>query len=656
MIDVAPQNLLLEIEAAERLRDEHVSCADKLVRAYVGSAYRQSWTHAEPRPENHSYEFISLMLGRLVADNPAVACTSKLRQYDGIAAGLEDALNQWIINADLQTILEGVVTDSFFCFGVTITTFEPDLDAPATDDGLQLMRPRLVHLPYWRYFRDPTSCAGIPPRFEGHVWFKDKEDLLNDPRYDREAVEALVADSDLAKISPAMNKAGAPPRNQIVGYEIYVPDVQTGDDPDTHGTIYTLATIVNNQGERVTKDGKSVGGYLCKPRAYFGRASGPYTLFGGWPVPGSPYPLSPLAVTKEQSDELNAHTIALTRTALNMKDIVLVDSGNTGLKDTIKSTKHGHVAGVKGYRKGMADQITISGPSPVQMEYTAALRDRLDRVSGINDAMRGNLDPGVTATANNLAAQSNTVRVDTQVKFVKRATAHCLRNVAWFMFHSEFFAAPLSHDSAEKFGMQAPVFVGGKHPSTADLRFEDLFLDIQPYSMERVDPAVMQARVQQVTALIVQMAEAMPRMPWVNWEDLIAQLARAHNFNWIKDIINSDALQQVMQSMQQPPRPEPKVPTLNYTDVPPDVKSQIEAQYGLQPSKLWSVVPLYDPDQPKLSGDASLSFAVPQNGAGDIANPQHMLARMLGAAGAPGTGMHPQARHPSSAGAPANAA
>jgi hypothetical protein len=597
-LDVSAENLYREIEAAETLRNKHIHCADQLVRAYVGYNYRKDWTSGDPQPENHGFELISLMLGRLVADNPAFSITTHHNKYQALAFAATDALNEWTKQEHLQDVLEAIVLDSFFCFGVGITSLEDDPRAVRHPLAGVRQKPTFRHLPYWRYFTDPTSCHGIPPRYQGHVWYRDKDDLLKDSRFNKKAIEDLIADVDLNKINPNADSRLTPDRNQIVGYEIWVPDAPTpGDDPDEHGMIFTLGVVPVKEG----KDHKQA--FIRDPRPYYGPREGPYHIFGGWPVPGGAYPLAPLAATKEQADELNAHVVAAARSATQMKDLILVSANNSGLADTIKAGKHGHVYKVKGFTPGMFEKVSIGGPSNEMLRYIEIARDRLDRTSGISEAQRGNPDPRVTATAEANAAQSSSIRVETQVNFVKRAVVKVAKAIAWYQFHCEDCVSLLSSEASEQLGTEQAAYVGGPHPSTEGMDFEGFAFDIQPYSMERVDPIVQQGRVQQMVSIVVGMAQQMPSMPWVDWDEIINQVARAHNAPWVNKIIKDDILQQVMQQMQQPPQPEIKAPPLAYVDAPPDVKAQIEQMYGLQPSQLWGMVPPYDPNQPKKSGN-----------------------------------------------------
>ena len=213
--------------------------------------------------------------------------------------------------------------------------------------------------------------------------------------------------------------------------------------------------------------------------------------------------------------------------------------------------------------------------------------------------MRGSPQGGVTATADNVAAAANNVRIEMMVGFTKDAVAGILRSVAWYMFNSEFFVMELSEAYGKRYGLSRPAYAGGPHSQTENLRFDQLALDIQPYSLERVDPIVMQGRVQQVGQIILSTLPARMSTPWFNWKLFDAQLARAHNFSWLEELVDENKLQQFIQAQQQaagqqggqPPRP-PSV-TINYKDLPEDDKRAAEQKAGLPPSQQPQTTPTH---------------------------------------------------------------
>lgn len=621
MLDVEPQNLLDEVDACLRLQKAVCKRAEEIVEGMVGYEFRTGRTTGRSSPENHAFEYVSLMLGRLVADNPAVALRSPMAQFGTIADALEDVANQWITRTNLQPTLEAIVAEMLIVYGVGKVGYEEDPDSPVSGSNTRRMRPTFEHIPYWRFFRDYRRCAGISDRLKGHFWIRDAEDLLDDPAYDAKLVHKLVENIGLEEAGEKGDAASGPNRHEIVGYEIWVPDAPADvDDPalksKVHGMLYTLGVAFTGQANNPASQ-KRKSGYLRDPQPFFGPAWGPYIHFDCWPVPGGAYPLAPLMAVKEQAEEHNAQLIAITEAVLNRKTVIITGASNTGLRNTLKNARDGTVHGVKGYQQGQFDQVEIGGPTTQQLDSEQRSRDMHDRVLGMSDAQRGQPSTGVTASAENIAATSANIRNDTMSGFVKRAVAELMRSICWYMCNSEFFTATLSDEFSKKHNVGKAVFSGGEHPQSEGLSVDDLIatLDIQPFSMERVDPMIVQGRLQQLVPLSIQLAQAQATTPFADFQSIWESVAHAFNAPGMKNFINKEMLAQYMQGQSQMAQQQfqleqqkvqamqkPLPPQVPYDSAPADVKAQLESREGLQPSQVWRQSPPFDPNQPRQSG------------------------------------------------------
>ena len=598
MLDLSPENLRLEIERAEELRNKHTSKIEQLILGFTGSHYRSDRHPDEPTPENHAFEYVSLMLPLLAYDNPAIAVESTNAGFDpAVAIGMEEALNQTTINDDLQKLFERVAYDALFGFGVLITTLEETQEADVEEGGdggtPAMMLPRTNYLAPERFFIDPNAVSptlnadgfdGI--RFLGHRWVRDKEDLLADPRFDKEAIKSLEADVAIQQLHRPDHHEN-PTRNEIVGYEVWVPPAKVDPKSRENGTIYTLAVL---QDAKKDKPGGGKAAFIRKPRPYFGPAWGPYSMFGIYEVPGQCYPLGPIAATAEQADELNAHSHAATRAATREKSIVLVNSTENAAAAAAKNAKDGEVWKVPNLNANSIIQLEIGGVDAKRYQYIQTLRERLDRNSGINDARRGNVEGKELATAINTANDASKTReAYIQAKFQKSA-AQVMRTRAWYLFQSENVVVPLSPAAGKRLNMKQPVFHGGPQPGQENQSFDSLAIRIEPYSMERPNEALLQQRTMSLLEWLLQVAAQIPQMPFMQWDEILDWVGRVYSTRTLSKMVNLPLLQKIwqaqMQPQQQAPPPPKKTPveTLNYADAPPDIQRQIEQQAGLRPS------------------------------------------------------------------------
>lgn len=629
MLDLSPENLRDEIERAEALRDKHTQMAEQLILGYTGAYYRRDKHPDEPTPENHAFEYISLMLPMLAYDNPAVAVESTNAGFDpAIAIGMEEALNQTTLNDDLQKLFERVAYDCLFSYGVLITTLEETTNSDGEEEDEEalpsLMLPRTNYLAPDRFFIDANAvCPSLNAdgfdgiRMLGHRVVRDKEDLLADKRFDKEAIKSLEADVAIQQLHRPDHHEN-PTRNEIVFYEVWIPPSKVDPSSLENGMIYTLAVM---QDAKKDKPGGGKAAYIRKPRPFFGPPWGPYALFGIYEVPGQCYPLGPIAAVAEQSEELNAHSHAAARAASREKSITLVNSSENAASAAVKNAKDGEVWKVPNLNANSIVQMEIGGVNDARYTYIQTLRERLDRNSGINDARRGNVEGKELATAINTANDASKTReAYIQAKFQK-AAAQVMRTRAWYLFQSENVVVRLSPGAGKRLNMRQPVFHGGVQEGQESQTFDSLAIRIEPYSMERPNEALLQQRTMALLEWLLDVAKAMPAIPFMQWDEILDWVGRVYNTRTLAKMVNLPMLQQMWQAaMQAKPQSNQKTPveTLNYKDAPSDIQRQIEAQAGLQPSRVG-----VSTDQQLKQGDQQLDAQAHTLKAADIAARMH---------------------------------
>ena len=552
MLDTSASNLYSEIQAAERYRDSHLEHYRDIIGEYVGPA-GPNGDRGEAAPDNHVYEYLSLTVPRIVHDNPRVETRTRRPMSQGdSAAALEHGINRWIRDTDVRSTLIRVAYDMLISFGATITTQEP---ARTYDPGAGLKSywPQCYRIPSRRLIVDPLALSFDQARYVGHMWIRDKEDLLeeakNDPTWNADVLERLAADVGTEDYYDQHRGRDVPSRNEVVCYDIWVPEMELDDSPGVefgfHGTIYTI-TVGQTNGQ---SDPDKVD-YIRKPRPYYGPKSGPYSFFGAYYVPDSSYPLSPIMASLGQADELNAHVRSAARSAAQYKRLILVDSKSKKLMQDVKSQPDNFVVPVEGLDRDRVIPIELGGITNQQVSYIQMARERLDRSSGIHDVMRGNISGSATATEVATADASSSVRIDYIKRQFVRAAEQMMYKVGWYLWNDDRVFFPLGADSAQQMGMQEPFFQGGGEPPAS---YDDIELEVDAYSMERTNEVLQQRRALETLQVISNVAAAMPQAPYVNWEAILKQVGDSMNMPGMAELIDRQALAQMQQqaAMQQ---------------------------------------------------------------------------------------------------------
>ena len=533
MLNTSPRNLYEEIRAAERLREQHTRSMGEQIERYTGPYYSDSGLYTDYAAENHYYEFISLVVPRLVFDNPRVRVeTRRAGSQTVIAQAIKHGLNRWVRDANMRTVLTDIAVDMCFNFGVALVTEEknktlrpnPGLQKTATP-----MWPVCTRIPQHRFFVDPVADTLEEARFIGHKWVRDKEDLLkmaeeNEKEgWDAEAIEKMSVTSDNQELG--RDEKDLPDREEVVCYEIYVPEItledSLGEKHGFNGTIYTLAVAVDDEDEKAA--------FIRKPRPYYGPRWGPYVLFGIYKVPNAIYPLSPLVAIEGQVEELNRHAESASQSAEQYKKLILVDNTDPKFSQRVKDSQDNYVIPVSGLEKARVVQAEIGGMTQQQLTYLQVARDRLDRNSGITDAQRGNIEGRGTATEVTVAAEASTIRM----AFMKRQFAdgvqQVLRTVAWFLYHDDRVIMPLGPEAGQEMGVEDPWLVGGDHDPDGNSSFDVLELEIDPYSMERTTEGTHGRKTMEMFQMILETAPLIPQMPFLDWKSLFSKMGDALN-------------------------------------------------------------------------------------------------------------------------------
>jgi hypothetical protein len=82
-------------------------------------------------------------------------------------------------------------------------------------------------------------------------------------------------------------------------------------------------------------------------------------------------------------------------------------------------------------------------------------------------------------------------------------------------------------------------------------RFEDLEMEVEAYSMERTNEALMQKRAMETLQIVTQSAPMMMQMPFLDWDSLLKIVGDAMNMPELGELIDQQAMQQFIQAQQQ---------------------------------------------------------------------------------------------------------
>lgn len=576
-LNTSADNLFLEITAAERYRDSYLENFDAQVERYRGPYYKEDRGDEQFFRENHYYEFCSLVTPRVVFDNPRVRVTTRMPGVQAVVAeAMKHGLNRWVKDTNFRQTVQRTATDMMFCWGVTLTSQGP---GPIMPNGQPSRWPQVTRISQKRYFEDPLAIERGGLRFQGHAWIIDRDDLLELAKADQKLPEEEREGWNLKNIEglgDAAVGAGlddyrtadqeniALERKEIVLYDIWIPEAEEEDHPGEaegyHGSIYTLAVARNqsgDQGESPKYD------FVRGPRPFYGPQTGPYTVWGVYQVPDETYPLAPLAAMDGQIQDVNDQARAISNSASRYKRTIFYDGAQGSYGQAIKNAKDAMVVPIPNFDPSRAKEMEYGGVTAQEIAAFQIAKQRLDRNSGLTEAQRGLVSGTGTATENAIADEASSARMGFIKQQVADSAQDVLEKVGWYLYHDDRVFFPLGSEAAQALGM-APeedlMFIGGRHEEGSGATFEDLELEIEPYSMERTDEGLQQRRMTEMMNFAANIAPLMPQAPWVRWKALLDKAGEAINVPDFGEIVDVDMVMQMAQAGVGEPDPKANAP------------------------------------------------------------------------------------------------
>ena len=547
-LDTTISGWLEELEHSEAAIKPYLESLREDTLAFTGKSYRAG--HGRNAPENHALEWFSLMRGQLLMGNPAVRWTSML---DGDAQARAHALtmatNMVSKRLMFRNVNEQLLMDFGFKWAVALVKNSP---APGFEDIRGTPKWPAVYRISPRQFRYDTAATRADARaWSAHLVIGSRKKLMElakdeDSGWNRDALETLER-QNVTKFRDKENKI--PERDEIAYWEIWCPGEELDKSPGAkkgyNGTIYTVA---DNQGYQI--------GWIRDPYPAFVPPWGPYVVGGDYVVPDESAHMGPLTASSQQANYLNRIKRATARAVENYKNLVIVRNGGN-LPDLIKTGDDQFVYSIDDKDPASAVvQLQVGGATQQHFAAQEDAQGTLDKVSGITDIMRGQVDPRNKATQDALAAQSSAGRTSGTVsKFYDLVTRY-LYTVGYFIDIDDEIEIELGPQAVGKFvdakGQPTTKLKGGHHKNQDPEEFFQLDLDLKVGSMERTLENDAQMQMMLIDQTIGQIATlGLQTAAFVDWDTILEAKAELSGIQILKRIVDVQGMKQMAAAMMQ---------------------------------------------------------------------------------------------------------
>lgn len=470
-------------------------------------------------PLNHPFEFCRSMVSQLVFSRPTCRVTEGGHvsdQTEMVGVGLKNLIGRpdW----GFIDTFEAIATDIQFDFGVGFIHIEPTPDWEGA--GPIPFWPVVKRISPCMYIRDArTPDFGGKPRFEGHMCVAYKDDLLRQtdsqgaPLYDPAAVAQLADGDGLSQLRQDLAVEGVQLSDDtgiVVFWELYFHAEQAWATVGFHPTQTTFLRVKPCR-----------GAYGCP-------AGGPYILFGDYPSIDQVYPVANLAVTKALVEDINKHRRSIRDDAAKAKKFVVVSAGSDQVIQAITTAPGSSVLAIPGFN-GILQEAEIGGPAKESVAYTEVMTANLDRMSGLSNVARGDLQSSTTATAVAQAGAFTSSGMRRAKSRFLHKTADALAKVADLIMHCPDVRFPVSINDPQS-GQQMRVELNGGQidPPTSPWRSR-IQVEIEPYSQEYVDQTQLRQDMTEAFQMVLAIMQAAAMDPTLKPEPMINDLLQTLN-------------------------------------------------------------------------------------------------------------------------------
>lgn len=568
-----------EVDYADQFIKNATASLGKRIADYHGSYFGASTAGQNTNIANHSFDFISLMLPRVLHTNPDIDMESARGGAPAeVAVSMRAAAVRWCRDSKFINTFERIMLDAFFCHSVTLITQREMTDTSflaqlppedrkrfyEDDGGVGSMSTTFggapSSKPLWPGIRRvPVNMFGFDPacetfdqaRFAYHKFLRPLSVLLKDAKdgkggWDLAVLQTLKTITGVPTIMGDMGNREVPERDDIILCEVWVREHQFSDEhtPDEgfHGTIFTIAMN--------SVEGDATAQFVRAPRPFYGPREGPYVLGGVYPVPGNPLYLSPLAAVEEQVTDLNALEHSMTSSAKDYKRFTGVAQADYADAKRINKALHGWLVPLQSLDQGKIQEFEIGGITEQQIAQAQYMRDRVERTSGITEAARGNVTGIATASENLIAEEASNTRFDYLTQASERMAQAILHRIGWYLFHDDRIVFPVSpKDFAPVDGMEELEgiemwFQGGDHDRSKGYTYEDLELSIAVGSMQKKNIARKRAETGELLQWTLQLIQFVPMIKGIEWSGIFKRLGEQYDWKGFENLFDFEQMGQ----------------------------------------------------------------------------------------------------------------
>lgn len=535
------------------------------VRQYVGRHWSEEGS-SEKVPVNLLSLYVQVVGRNLIAKNPRVLLSTFDRTLKPMVSAMQTWANKEVEHMHLQETLHRVVVDALFSVGICKVALATPAESAALAWGLAAGSPFAERVDLDDFVYDIHARSFEEVSFIGHR-YRVPLDVVKDSKVYNKSRKQLVPSQDNPynlegdeRISTLGRGVYAGTEEEFEDYvdlwEVYLP---------RHRVVLTLAD------DNLTGASTGAGGYqveALRQQGWVGPDSGPYHILAYGIVPGNAMPKGPIQDLIDLHQDANRAYRKMIRMLDRTKTVTTYQAGQSEDAARIQGSDDGDLVPVN--RPDAIKPLTF-GPEALQAILAGAttLKDLFVYMAGNLDMLGGLSPQSKTLGQDQMLAQNASRSIadmqETTVSYVSRV----VKGLCWYWHNDPFKVQRSSHNLP---GLPGLSFERRVRPQQRQrLPFEDLQIEVDPYSMQHQSPQQrMQALDQVMTQIYIPLAQLFQQSGVVaDWNAYLSLKAKLMDMPELSEIL----------TIQEPPAPDTQTGGAGASAGQPTKPAQTERTY-----------------------------------------------------------------------------
>ncbi len=532
--EVSITDLCDSIRASRKVLEPFRRSRLEAVRKYAGDQWSFETSYVR-RPINFISLYLQIISRNLISHDPRALLTVHDKQYKSVVSAMQDWVNPELVAMGFADEMQRVVVDALYSIGIMKVALASPSESEMSGWNLPAGQPYACRIDLDDFVFDPHARDLREVSWIGHR-SRVPLDSLKDSKLYEAAKRKFVQPNHDKQFNETGDERISMLGRQYVSndfieayqycdvWEIYLPRERM-----------ILCLLSEDGGTPMAIDFKGKDAPFYQ-KDWVGPDKGPYHILNLMPpVSGNPMPKGPIQDIIDMDEALNGLTQKLIDQAARQKELLAYSGMADSDAARIKDAPDGEVIRVDNVDK--VKPMGFGGPSPINQQFSLALWEMLNKISGNLELTGGLAAQSRTASQDKMLNANSSRSVQDMQQVTIKYSADVTKSLCWFWHHHPQKTMTSYHPIP---GLQNPIKRKVTPAQRQQVPFEAIGVELDPYSFQYQTPQDRMAFVNQTVSQIIT-----PLMPLLQQQGVYFDVAKYlemigdyGNSPDLKDIIN----------------------------------------------------------------------------------------------------------------------